>query len=234
VVVGLFFARAAGAAAVDFVVDPRALSFERELDGMGGGRTFVVDKWVTTFPVAPVSVGAATYWFRFALPEPIEFDPAVLRIDVMVALGSIESNFGIIPSAGEGATIAWDVDNVSVRSFGDRTVRYGGLGYGPVTGVGVDANQWLTDATVTPGQPFRMHSLDVTFTVSPGMLEYDVPEFPVNSVTLIVGAGIIVPAAEAVDMAPVLRAVPEPGGLAGMALLTVCGSVARRPWRRRS
>jgi hypothetical protein len=223
-------------AAFDFQFNPRAadFTFSREVDPGGGGNTYVVDHLRATFSIPPTPVAADVYTFHVDFPEgaPVEFSPAVDRIDFMAALGRIDTYFGVGSGAGRNAgTLAFDVENLSLTTMaGDTVTFYAAGSFSDAVGVGVDENVDANEYRVSPEEPFRLRSLDVTFRVPAEFIPSGAPDSPATTVVLDIGAGDNLPSASVPTLAPMLRVVPEPG--ASVVALTGGLALLRRRLRR--
>lgn len=201
--------------AYDFQFDPRPgdFRFSREVDPGGGGNTYVVDHLRATFAIPAVPVQADTYSFHFDFPagEQPEFAAGIERIDIMASLGQLRSNFGALgPNGLNQATLGFDVENLSLTSATGSTVTFRDESFTEAIGVGVDKSIDVRDPAATPGEPFRLRSLDVTFRIPAQYIPSEVPDSPVNTVVLDIGAGDNVQSAEVADLGPLVRVVPEP------------------------
>lgn len=221
--------------AYDFQIDPRAgdFSYFRELDPGGGGNTYVVDHLKARFAIPAVPVVANTYHFRFNFPvgEWLEFSPQTQRIDFLAALGETETNYGVGSSAGTGqSSLSFDIENLSRTSSTGRTVTFYAAGSSTdAIGVGVDELLYVNGITITPGAPFRLRSLDVTFRIPFQFIPSAAPESPAFNIVLDIGAGANVQTATLPTLEPLVRAVPEPGN--AMLLLGSFLCVLRRRHR---
>jgi len=230
---GAAFAPVAARAAYDLSFTPRPdhFAFSRTVDPGGGGNTYVLDELQATLPASPVAVGADTYTFHFDFAAmPVQISPSVERIDFMAALGVIESPFGVGSSAGQNlATLSFDVDNLRPTGKTGRTVTYYAAGSSVrAVGVGVDESLRLTAADpVTPGEPFVLRSLDVSFRIPSQYVPSDAPDSPANSVALRIRAGRNVATSDVGTIGPMVRVVPEPAQCA-LALAALSLLVRRR------
>src|SRR5688500_6249282 len=204
----------------DFQLDPQPtdFTFSRESDPGGGWDTYVVDHLRATFAIPAVPVAADTYHFHFDFPADAqpEFSAGVERIDVMASLGDLQTYFGVGSSAGRNlATLGLDVENLTLTGVTGNTVTFYQAGSSTeAIGVGIDMAIDVRGAAVTPGDPFRLRSLDVTFRIPSQYVPSDVPDSPAKTVVLDLGAGANVRSADVSNLEPLVRIVPEPGAAA--------------------
>jgi hypothetical protein len=204
---------------VDLPVPVSNFRYDRQIDG-GGSYSYVMDWQKTVFPMQSTMLTAGTYHLFFSFPQSsVVFTPQTQRIDVKAWLGPEASRYGsMLIGSEDQASVAWQIDNLTLTTFAASTELFSAQYPARATGAGIDVWQYVSGRVVEAGEPFQLHSLEVTFTV-PGSWGSSLPTSPVANVVLwVAGAGNF-PAVDVPAMPPLTQVVPEPWSMCLCALL---------------
>lgn len=230
-IVGLFFVPANAATIVDLSLPATDFHFEREVDPGGGNNIYVLDWLKTAIAIPSTTIVSGTYHVHFTFDEmsKIIFDGRTQRIDVKTWFGPESSRYATtLVGSSNQATIEWQIDNLILTTFSADTQLFAAQYPAPPKGAGVNLWKYVSGQEVTPGSPFQLRSLDVTFNIP---ATWSLPTSPVTNLSLWIGGAGNFQTLDVPALPPLAAVVPDPDAV-GMVLVAAAATFRRR-WNPR-